>query len=191
METVVVAMGGNALARHDEHGTYAEQKANAGQLASVVHSLLRDGYRVLVTHGNGPQVGNLAIQQEEGSQLVPPQPLSVLSAMTQGQIGHLLVTAITNAGTGLSAVSVITHTVVDAGDLAFEHPTKPVGSFLPEQQARALGAEHAWTVARILPAAGGASSHRQSHGRSSRRPPSGCSSRPDSSSSPAAEAASR
>ena len=148
METIVVAMGGNALARHGEHGTYAEQKANAGQLASVVHSLLRDGYRVLVTHGNGPQVGNLAIQQEEGSQLVPPQPLSVLSAMTQGQIGHLLVTAITNAGTGLSAVSVITHTVVDAGDLAFEHPTKPVGSFLSEQQARALGAEHAWTVAR-------------------------------------------
>jgi carbamate kinase len=141
-------MGGNALARHGEHGTYAEQKAHAGQLASVVHSLLRDGYRVLVTHGNGPQVGNLAIQQEEGSQLVPPQPLSVLNAMTQGQIGHLLVTAITNAGTGLSAVSVITHTVVDAGDRAFEHPTKPVGSFLSERQARALGAEHAWTVAR-------------------------------------------
>ena len=113
------------------------------QLASVVRSLLRDGYRVLVTHGNGPQVGNLAIQQEEGSQLVPPQPLSVLSAMTQGQIGHLLVTAITSAGTGLSAVSVITHTVVDAGDPAFEHPTKPVGSFLSQQQARALGAEHA------------------------------------------------
>ena len=67
METIVVAMGGNALARHDEHGTYAEQKANAGQLASVVHSLLRDGYRVLVTHGNGPQVGNLAIQQRRGA----------------------------------------------------------------------------------------------------------------------------
>ena len=147
METIVVAMGGNALARSDEHGTYAEQKANAGQLASVVNSLLRDGYRVLVTHGNGPQVGSLAIQQEEGSQLVPPQPLSVLSAMTQGQIGHLLVTAITNAGTSLGAVSVITHVVVDAGDAAFEHPTKPVGPFLAEQQARELGAEHAWTVA--------------------------------------------
>src|SRR5437667_443914 len=80
METIVVAMGGNALARHDEHGTYAEQKANAGQLASVVRWLLRDGYRVLVTHGNGPQVGNLAIQQEEGSQLVPPEPREIIEA---------------------------------------------------------------------------------------------------------------
>jgi carbamate kinase len=100
METIVVGMGGNALTRHDEHGTYTEQKANAEQLVSVVRSLLRRGYRVLVTHGNGPQVGNLAIQQEEGSRLVPSQPLPVLSAMTQGQIGHLLVTAITSAGTG-------------------------------------------------------------------------------------------
>lgn len=147
METIVVAMGGNALARRDEHGTYAEQKANAGQMARVVHSLLRDGYRVLVTHGNGPQVGNLAIQQEQASQLVPPQPLSVLSGMTQGQIGHLLVTAINGTGTGPVAVSVITHTVVDTGDRAFEHPTKPIGSFFSEKQARALGAEHAWTVA--------------------------------------------
>ena len=149
-QTIVVAMGGNALARHGEHGTYQEQKAHAEQLASVVRSLLRSGYRVLVTHGNGPQVGSLAIQQEEGSRLVPPQPLSVLSAMTQGQIGHLLVTAIAGAGTGpgAAAVSVITHTVVDAGDLAFEHPTKPVGPFFSEQQARALGAEHGWTVAR-------------------------------------------
>ncbi|MGH3275747.1 MAG: carbamate kinase, partial [Streptosporangiaceae bacterium] len=128
-DTVVVAMGGNALARRDELGTYAEQKAHAGQLASVVSSLRQRGHRVLVTHGNGPQVGNLAVQQEEGARLVPPQPLCVLSAMTQGQIGHLLVTAITGAGTGPAAVAVITHTVVDADDPAFKHPAKPVGPF--------------------------------------------------------------
>lgn len=191
MEKIVVAMGGNALARSDERGTYAEQKAHAGQLASVVRSLLRGGYRVLVTHGNGPQVGNLAVQQEEGSHRVPPQPLSVLSAMTQGQIGHLLVAALTGTQTGPTAVSVITHTVVEAGDAAFGHPAKPVGTFLSEQQARALTLSMDGRSPRNRPAAGGASSHRPSHGRSSRLPPSGCSLRPDSSSSRAGEAASR
>lgn len=146
MQTIVVAMGGNALARQGEDGTYQEQRAHAGQLASVVRSLLDGGHRVLVTHGNGPQVGNLAIQQEEGRRLVSPQPLSVLSAMTQGQIGHLLAAAI-GAGTSHAAAAVITHTVVDAGDPAFERPTKPVGPFFSEQEARALGAEHGWTVA--------------------------------------------
>ncbi|MGH3409650.1 MAG: carbamate kinase [Streptosporangiaceae bacterium] len=148
MQTIVVAMGGNALARQGERGTYEEQRAHADQLASVVGSLLRGGYRVLVTHGNGPQVGSLAIQQEEGSRLVPAQPLSVLSAMTQGQIGHLLGLGLAGAGAGTGVVSVITHTVVDAADQAFEHPTKPVGPFFSEQQARALGTEHGWTVAR-------------------------------------------
>src|SRR6185437_13017389 len=96
---------------------------------------------------NGPQVGNLSIQQEEGRRQVPPQPLSVLSAMTQGQIGHLLVAALTDTEAEAAAVSVITHTVVDADDPAFGLPTKPVGSFLTEQQARALGAQYGWTVA--------------------------------------------
>ncbi|MGH3395837.1 MAG: carbamate kinase, partial [Streptosporangiaceae bacterium] len=148
MPRIVVAMGGNALARSDERGTYAEQKAHAGQLASVVRALLHGGYQVVVTHGNGPQVGNLAVQQEEGSRQVPPQPLSVLSAMTQGQIGHLLVAALTDTGADPAAVSVITHTVVDADDPAFGHPAKPVGSFLSEQQARALSVQYGWTVAR-------------------------------------------
>lgn len=76
MQTIVVAMGGNALARQGEDGTYQEQRAHAGQLASVVRSLLDGGRRVLVTHGNGPQVGNLAIQQEEGRRLVSPQVIT-------------------------------------------------------------------------------------------------------------------
>lgn len=149
METIVVAMGGNALAHRGERGTYTEQKAHAGQLSGVVSALRRSGHRVVVTHGNGPQVGNLAVQQEEGSARVPPQPLSVLSAMTQGQIGHLLVAALADAGTDPAAttVAVITHAVVSAADPAFEHPAKPVGSFLSEQQAQALSADYGWTVA--------------------------------------------
>jgi carbamate kinase len=148
VDTIVVAMGGNALARHDERATYQEQMARAGGLGQVVRSLLHAGYRVLVTHGNGPQVGNLAIQQEEAATMVPAQPLPVVSAMTQGQIGHLLAAAITGAadGPGVTAVCVITHTVVDAADPAFANPTKPIGPFFTEEQARVLGEQRGWAV---------------------------------------------
>ncbi len=145
---IVVAMGGNALARHDEHATYQEQLARAGELGQVVRSLLRAGHRVLITHGNGPQVGNLAIQQEEAAAMVPAQPLPVLSAMTQGQIGHLLTAALADAAgdPGLPAVCVVTHTVVDAADPAFGNSTKPIGPFFTEEQARSLGQQRGWAV---------------------------------------------
>ena len=148
MDTIVVAMGGNALARHDERATYQEQKAQAGELGQVVCSLLRGGYRVLVTHGNGPQIGNLAIQREEAAAMVPAQPLPVVSAMTQGQIGHLLAAAITGAADGpaVPVACVITHTVVNAADPAFSNPTKPIGPFFTEEQARVLGEQRGWTV---------------------------------------------
>lgn len=145
---VVVAMGGNALARHDEHATYREQMIRAAELGEVVCSLRRAGYRILVTHGNGPQVGNLAIQQEEAAAMVPVQPLPVLSAMTQGQLGHLLTAAIVGAADdpGLRAVCVVTHSVVDPADSAFGNPTKPIGPFFTEEQARALGEQRGWAV---------------------------------------------
>lgn len=148
MDTVVAAMGGNALARHDERATYQEQMTRAGELGQVARSLLRAGYRVLVTHGNGPQVGNLAIQQEEAADIVPAQPLPALSAMTQGQIGHFLTAALTGSAEdpGPPAACVITHTVVDAADPAFGNPTKPIGPFFTEEQARALGEQRGWTV---------------------------------------------
>ena len=94
MSTVVIAVGGNAVLTEGERGTYQQQLANVAALAPLVSALARDGHRVVLTHGNGPQVGNLAIQQEEGAGLVPPQPLFVLGAMTQGQVGHLITAAL-------------------------------------------------------------------------------------------------
>ena len=89
MSTVVIAVGGNAVLTEGERGTYQQQLANVAALAPLVSALARDGHRVVLTHGNGPQVGALAVQQEAAATLVPPQPLFSLAAMTQGYLGSL------------------------------------------------------------------------------------------------------
>jgi carbamate kinase len=148
-KTVVVALGGNALTREGQAGTHEELEANANTMARSVVSLLRTGWRVVLVHGNGPQVGNLAIQQEEGAALVPAQPLFSLGAMTEGQLGSLICLALRRVGETTwmrGAVALVTHVAVNPDDPAFDNPTKPIGPFLTEEQARAMGAERGWTV---------------------------------------------
>lgn len=146
--TAVVALGGNAITRPGQAGTHAEQAANAGAMAATVCALWDAGWGVVVVHGNGPQVGCLSIQQDAARQTVPVQPLFCLGAMTEGQLGSLLTLALHEACGGRlpAVVSVVTHVVVAAGDPAFAHPTKPIGPFFDEQQARRLAAERNWTV---------------------------------------------
>lgn len=146
--TAVLALGGNALIREDERGTVDEQYDNALAMAKSVRSLIRKGWRIVIVHGNGPQVGNLAIQQAESVDLVPAQPLFALGAMTQGAVGSLICLALHEVCTTeiKGAVSVITHVEVDREDPAFEHPTKPIGPFFTEQIAEALTAERGWTM---------------------------------------------
>lgn len=144
----VVALGGNAITRSGQVGTYAEQEANAAAMVEVVCQLRAAGWTVVVVHGNGPQVGNLAVQQEEGANRVPEQPLFVLGAMTEGQLGSLVELALRKAGGQWlpEVVSVITHVLVDAADPAFGRPTKPIGPFLPEAEARQQAATRGWAV---------------------------------------------
>jgi carbamate kinase len=149
-KTVVVALGGNALTREGQAGTYAELEANATAMAASVASLLRTGWRVVLVHGNGPQVGNLAIQQEEGARLVPPQPLFSLGAMSEGQLGSLICLAlrrVCDAAWMPGAVSLVTHVAVNPDDPAFSHPTKPIGPFLTRDEAESMAAERGWVVA--------------------------------------------
>lgn len=147
--TAVVAVGGNALAREGEAGTYQQQCDNARAVAGAIVGLVDAGYRVAVTHGNGPQVGRLALQQERSSDMVPQEPLFVLGAMTQGQIGHMLALTLREAigDRGIEPVAVVTHVVVDRSDPAFAEPTKPIGLFFSREQARDLAEKYGWHVA--------------------------------------------
>jgi len=144
----VLALGGNALTRAGQAGTHEEQAANAALMARAVRTLMRTGWGTVLVHGNGPQVGNLAIQQEEGAGRVPAQPLFSLGAMTQGQLGSQLTLALHNAAAGddRGVVCLVTHTVVDAADPAFAAPTKPIGPFFTAEEATALAAARGWTV---------------------------------------------
>lgn len=144
-KTAVVALGGNALTRPGQTGTAEEMLSSAAEMAASVNEVIQAGWRVVLVHGNGPQVGNLALQQESTA-LAPAQPLAALGAMTQGQLGSLLALAIDRLRGPGSAVSVVTHVTVDPADPAFGAPTKPIGPFFGRDQAQRLAAERGWTV---------------------------------------------
>lgn len=144
--TVVVALGGNALTKENEQGLPGQIEANAAVMAKGIHELSQAGWRVVVVHGNGPQVGNLSIQQEEGESFVPAQPLYSLTAMTQGQLGSVIALAINAVEGPGKAVAVVTHAVVDGEDAAFQNPTKPIGPFFSAERAEELAQVHGWIV---------------------------------------------
>jgi carbamate kinase len=144
-KTAVVALGGNALTRAGQSGTCDEMLANAAAMAAAVHAVIEAGWRVVVVHGNGPQVGNLALQQE-ATAMVPAQPLPLLSAMTQGLLGSLLARAIDLLRGPGSAVALITHVTVDPADPAFGSPSKPIGPFFEPAEARHLAETRGWVV---------------------------------------------
>jgi carbamate kinase len=138
---LLVALGGNALIRKGEEGSAAQQLANLRLPARQLAALSRH-YRLLITHGNGPQVGNLLLQQEACAE-VPKLPLEVLVAMTQGQIGYLLESALDAELARLDItdqrlVSLLSYVVVDPADPAFARPSKPIGPAYPEDRAAAL-----------------------------------------------------
>lgn len=146
-KVAVVALGGNAFTLEGQSGTDEEQSANAAAMALCLGELLEEGWKLAVVHGNGPQVGNLAIQQEEGARQVPPQPLFSLVAMTQGQLGSLITRAVHAASGGRHQVAtLLTHVVVGSDDPAFRHPTKPIGPFLSQADAARLAAARGWNV---------------------------------------------
>jgi carbamate kinase len=144
-KTAVVALGGNALTRVGQSGTCDELLANAAAMAAAVHAVIEAGWRVVIVHGNGPQVGNLALQQE-ATTMVPAQPLPLLSAMTQGLLGSLLVRAVDLLCGPGTAVALITHVTVDPADPAFGSPSKPIGPFFDAAEARRLATARGWVV---------------------------------------------
>ncbi|MBV9495133.1 MAG: carbamate kinase [Acidobacteria bacterium] len=146
----VVAFGGNALLRPEDRGTQEEQIARAKQAARWLAEIVRHDYRLIVVHGNGPQVGNILVQAEEASTKIPPQSLDVAVAQTEGSMGFMLQQAIRNRleaiGHPGEVVTVLTEVEVDAGDPAFKRPTKPIGPFFTRYRAEALERDLGWTM---------------------------------------------
>ncbi|HVS29904.1 MAG TPA: carbamate kinase [Thermoanaerobaculia bacterium] len=146
----VVAFGGNALLRSEDRGTQEEQIARAKQAARWLVEIVRHGYRLIVVHGNGPQVGNILVQAEEASTKIPPQTLDVAVAQTEGSIGFLLQLAIRNrlesVGLAGDVTTVLTEVEVDPADVAFKRPTKPIGPFFTRYRAEALERDLGWTM---------------------------------------------
>jgi carbamate kinase len=144
----VIALGGNAFTRAGQAGTYEEQEANALVMARSVMSMLRAGWGVVIVHGNGPQVGSLALAHEESAAVVPPQPLFTLGAMTQGQMGSLISLALRRVSgwPRVRPAAIVTHVTVDPADPAFAHPTKPIGPFLGRAEAEELAAQRGWSI---------------------------------------------
>jgi carbamate kinase len=150
---VMIALGGNAIKQPDERGTVEEQMRNVATACGQIAEIARAGYGVIITHGNGPQVGNLAIQQEQAQDIVPAQPLVVLGSMTQGQIGYMMQQNLINrlGEDGWEVVTVVTQVLVDRGDPDFTDPHKPVGPFYTEHEANTLKAEKGWTIKVVRP----------------------------------------
>ena len=149
----MIALGGNAIKQPHEKGTYKEQMANVETACKQIAEIARKGYEIAITHGNGPQVGNLSIQQEQGEHMVPAQPLFILGSMTQGQIGYMMQQSLQNQLTsdGKQVATVVTQVIVSTEDPDFQDPTKPVGPYYEEATAKKLAKENNWIVKQVKP----------------------------------------
>lgn len=137
--TIVIALGGNAILKPGQKGTDKEQIENVYKTCKQIAYMIKDGYRVVITHGNGPQVGNILIQNGAGADKVPAMPLDICGAESQGLIGYMMQQQLTDIlndmGVKKPVVTVVSQMVVDKNDPAFRKPTKPVGPFYTKEYA--------------------------------------------------------
>ena len=147
---VLVAMGGHAFMQKDEVGSIEDHERNAQRIAELLMTLVERDYYLVITHGNGPQVGNLLIQQERSRETVPPMPLDVLVAMTEGSLGYILQQSLLNQlrarGVKRYVVTVVTQVMIDEEDEAFQHPSKPIGPFMTKEQADLRRDQTGWQM---------------------------------------------
>jgi carbamate kinase len=150
MKSIVLAIGGNSLIPSGEKGTILQQLANARRVAAQVVRLIRDGYKIVLTHGNGPQVGAELLLSERSVGVVPAHPLDVCDASTQGEMGYLLQQTICSelkrASLHVPVVTVVTQCIVSLDDPAMSHPTKPIGPFYTQQEAEERRRLLGWAI---------------------------------------------
>ena len=138
MAKIVVALGGNMIHKGTQRGTAEEQFENARKISLELVNIVRKGYELLITHGNGPQVGNILHQNERSKNIIPAMPLDVCGAESQGMIGYILQNSLHNAlvksGIEKIPINIITRVVVDETDQEFRNPTKPVGPYYSAEE---------------------------------------------------------
>lgn len=146
----VVALGGNALLRENEKGTIEQQEANTTETLENLIFLLKEGFELVITHGNGPQVGNILMRNEAGKQLydIAPMPLDICVADSQGGIGYMIERIIRNVlskhGIQKNVITLVSMTIVDPNDPAFSNPSKGIGKIYSEEEAKKLQEEKGW-----------------------------------------------
>ena len=155
-ETLVIALGGNAITRPGERGTIPQQFAHTAETLEHLVPLFRSDRRIVITHGNGPQIGNILIRSEEGERRVPPLPLDTCVSDSQGGMGYLIQRVADDMfrreGIRRECATVITQVVVDRNDPDFAHPSKPVGSFHSPEELEKLRVEKPhWRMKEIEP----------------------------------------
>lgn len=147
---VVIALGGNAILKPNQPATVETQLANIQLSAEQIAKIEKLDHQIVVTHGNGPQVGNILRQNEEAKEVVPPFPLDVCNAESQGFIGYLMEQSIKNKieqeELTSNVVTLLTQVEVAADDPAFEKPTKPIGLFYSEEEAKKMAEEKHWVM---------------------------------------------
>ncbi len=150
MKTAVVALGGNSLIRPEDHGTAQEQFSRMKETCNIVTDMIVDGYDIVFTHGNGPQVGNILLQNEIAAHSIPAMPLDICGAESQGQIGYMFQQTLKNQliekGIDRSIASVVTQVIVDDDDPAFDNPSKFVGPYYTEDEASRIKEDKGWTI---------------------------------------------
>jgi carbamate kinase len=146
----VVAIGGNSITKAGERGTIPEQFDNARETASHIAAMIKRGYGVVVTHGNGPQVGNILLRAEMSCAVLPPLPLATCGADSQGGMGYMIQQVLGNElrarDEDRCVVTLVTQTIVDANDPAFSNPSKPIGPFYTSDEADRKAREQGWKV---------------------------------------------
>ena len=146
----VVAVGGNSITKAGQRGTIPEQFANARETARHIAGMIQKGWDVVITHGNGPQVGNILLRAEMASTVLPGLPLDTCGADSQGAMGYMiqqtLGSELAKKGIKRDVVTVVTQVVVDAADPAFEKPAKPIGPFYTREQAEKRQEDDGWDV---------------------------------------------
>ncbi|MBO0473638.1 carbamate kinase [Enterococcus ureasiticus] len=147
---VVIALGGNAILKPNQEATLEVQLDNVKVSAELVAKIEEIDYEIVLTHGNGPQVGNILRQNEEAKDVVPPFPLDVCNAESQGFIGYMLEQSLKNSletkGLTSNVITLLTQTEVSAEDEAFNNPNKPIGIFYTEEEAKQMEQEKNWVM---------------------------------------------